>query len=199
MAFDVKQKLKIELFEVCRIVALFHNREKERETERDRESNALMSCFKHVIVSCIKLYASASWSLQTMGCKAARYVFHHRTCVSFFINRIWYKFRVSGRCLFYNSDFKLFVKEEHTFFFVILLYPGTRSAVYHFNAECFLNLSQTYSDRMFSCPYCPLTFCSCENIVTSSFLPSTNPDHIANILFSRTLFSGTGEKMGIFS
>ena len=37
MAFDVKQKLKIELFEVCRIVALFHNREKERETERDRE------------------------------------------------------------------------------------------------------------------------------------------------------------------
>ena len=71
MAFDVKQKLKIELFEVCRIVALFHNREKERETERDRESNALMSCFKHVIVSCIKLYASASWSLQTMGCKAA--------------------------------------------------------------------------------------------------------------------------------
>ena len=46
-------------------------RKRERETERDRESNALMSCFKHVIVSCIKLYGSASWSLQTMGCKAA--------------------------------------------------------------------------------------------------------------------------------
>ena len=77
MAFDIKQKLKIELFEVCRIVALFHNREKERERETDRqtdrqtESNALMSCFKHVIVSCIKLYASASWSLQRMGRKAA--------------------------------------------------------------------------------------------------------------------------------
>ena len=37
MAFDVKQKLKIELFEVCRIAALFHNREKERETERETE------------------------------------------------------------------------------------------------------------------------------------------------------------------
>ena len=37
MAFDVKQKLKIELFEVCRIVALFHNREKERERQRETE------------------------------------------------------------------------------------------------------------------------------------------------------------------
>ena len=39
MAFDIKQKLKIKLFEVCRIVALFHNREKERQTDRqtDRE------------------------------------------------------------------------------------------------------------------------------------------------------------------
>ena len=37
MAFDVKQKLKIELFEVCRIIALFHNREKERERQRETE------------------------------------------------------------------------------------------------------------------------------------------------------------------
>ena len=37
MAFDVKQKLKIELFEVCRIVVLFHNREKERERQRETE------------------------------------------------------------------------------------------------------------------------------------------------------------------
>ena len=37
MAFDIKQKLKIELFEVCRIVALFHNREKERERQRETE------------------------------------------------------------------------------------------------------------------------------------------------------------------
>ena len=42
MAFDVKQKLKIELFEVCRIVALFHNREKERERERQRETERAM-------------------------------------------------------------------------------------------------------------------------------------------------------------
>ena len=37
MAFDIKQKLKIELFEVCRIVALFHNRKKERERQRETE------------------------------------------------------------------------------------------------------------------------------------------------------------------
>lgn len=65
MAFDVKHKLKNELFEVCRIVTLFHKR------ERESDGNALMPCFKHVVVSCIKLYTSASWSLQRNGRKAA--------------------------------------------------------------------------------------------------------------------------------
>lgn len=80
---------------------------------------------KHVIVELLLCLSPniCSWSCcydfhQTYGCGAVVMTFIKEpvlasSLIEFGI--IWYKFRISGSCLFYNSDFKLFMKVGHTF------------------------------------------------------------------------------------